>query len=100
MTGPGFGYPSGALGPLAGDWRTAFTGMLDAVLDDARHYGARLPRPADAVAYTLRAAHDAPDDCSRRRSPCAVAPARQRRVQGTVAPEFVAAPAEIEDLTS
>ena len=55
-TGPGFGYPSGALGPLVPDWRTAFTTMAEAVLDDARHYRARLPRPADAVARTLRAA--------------------------------------------
>ncbi|MFE5894523.1 phosphotransferase family protein [Streptomyces sp. NPDC056462] len=69
VTGPGFGYPSGALGPLAADWRTAFTGMLDAVLDDARRYGARLPRPADAVAHTLRAAHDALDDVT---VPCLV----------------------------
>ncbi|MGW1952754.1 phosphotransferase family protein [Streptomyces sp. NPDC001920] len=62
VQGPAFGYPSGALGPLAPDWRTAFTGMLDAVLDDARRYGARLPLPADAVARTLRAAHDALDE--------------------------------------
>ncbi|NUP16017.1 MAG: aminoglycoside phosphotransferase family protein [Streptomyces sp.] len=69
MTGPGFGYPSGALGPLAPDWRTAFTGMLDAVLDDARRYRARLPRPADAVAHTLRAAHHALDEVT---VPCLV----------------------------
>ncbi|MFE9020929.1 phosphotransferase family protein [Streptomyces sp. NPDC007808] len=62
VRGPAFGYPSGALGPLAPDWRTAFTGMLDAVLDDARRYAARLPRPADAVARTLRTAHDALDE--------------------------------------
>ncbi|WP_030043941.1 phosphotransferase family protein, partial [Streptomyces resistomycificus] len=43
VTGPGFGYPSGALGPLAPDWRTAFAGMVDAVLEDARRYRARLP---------------------------------------------------------
>ncbi|MDF3148905.1 MULTISPECIES: aminoglycoside phosphotransferase family protein [unclassified Streptomyces] len=69
ITGPGYGYPSGALGPLADDWRTAFTGMLDAVLDDARRYGARLPRPADAVARTLRAAYDALDEVT---VPCLV----------------------------
>ncbi|MGW7402611.1 phosphotransferase family protein [Streptomyces sp. NPDC054833] len=63
VAGPGgFGYPSGALGPLAPDWRTAFTGMLDAVLDDARRYGAWLPRPADAVARTTRAAYEALDE--------------------------------------
>ncbi|MGI5380157.1 phosphotransferase family protein [Streptomyces sp. CA-251387] len=69
ITGPGFGYPSGALGPLAPNWRTAFTGMLDAVLDDARGYGARLPRPADAVARTLRAGYDALDEVT---VPCLV----------------------------
>lgn len=69
VTGPGFGYPSGALGPLAPDWRTAFTGMLDAVLDDARRYRARLPRPADAVARTLRAGYGALDEVT---VPCLV----------------------------
>ncbi|GKQ33804.1 phosphotransferase family protein [Streptomyces sp. A012304] len=62
VTGPGFGYPSGALGPLAADWRTAFTAMFDAVLDDARDYGAWLPRPADEVAAVARGAHDALDE--------------------------------------
>ncbi|WP_217215242.1 phosphotransferase family protein [Streptomyces sp. AC550_RSS872] len=69
VTGPAFGYPSGALGPLAPDWRTAFTGMLDAVLDDARRYRAVLPRPADAVASTLRAGGDALDEVT---VPCLV----------------------------
>ncbi|KOV36316.1 aminoglycoside phosphotransferase family protein [Streptomyces caelestis] len=62
VTGPGFGYPSGALGPLAPDWRTAFTAMTDAVLADARDYGARLPRPVDEVAAVLRAAAGALDE--------------------------------------
>jgi aminoglycoside phosphotransferase (APT) family kinase protein len=62
VTGPGFGYPSLALGPLAADWRTAFTAMLDAVLADARHHGATLPRPADEVAAVLRTAYDALDE--------------------------------------
>ncbi|MGW5618132.1 phosphotransferase family protein [Streptomyces sp. NPDC003877] len=62
VTGPGFGYPSGALGPLAPDWRTAFTTMFDAVLDDARRYGARLPRPVDAVARTAASAYGALDE--------------------------------------
>ncbi|MEV6170620.1 aminoglycoside phosphotransferase family protein [Streptomyces sp. NPDC051954] len=69
VTGPGFGYPSGALGPLAPDWRTAVAGMLDAVLDDARHYRARLPRPVDEVARTVRAAFPALDEVS---VPCLV----------------------------
>ncbi|MEU1303759.1 phosphotransferase family protein [Streptomyces shenzhenensis] len=63
VTGPGgYGYPSGALGPLAADWRTAFTTMFDAVLDDARRYRARLPRPVEEVARTARAAHGALDE--------------------------------------
>jgi aminoglycoside phosphotransferase (APT) family kinase protein len=69
VTGPGFGYPSGALGPLAPDWRTAFTTMFDAVLDDARRYGARLPRPLDAVARTARSAYGALDEVT---VPCLV----------------------------
>jgi aminoglycoside phosphotransferase (APT) family kinase protein len=69
VTGPGFGYPSGALGPLAPDWRTAFTTMFDAVLDDARRYGARLPRPVDAVARTARSAYGALEEVT---VPCLV----------------------------
>ncbi|MFI8215275.1 phosphotransferase family protein [Streptomyces sp. NPDC085932] len=68
-TGPGFGYPSGALGPLAPDWRTAFTAMFDAVLDDARRYGAELPRPLDAVARTAASAYGALDEVT---VPCLV----------------------------
>ncbi|WP_369251362.1 phosphotransferase family protein [Streptomyces sp. R41] len=62
VTGPGFGYPSGALGPLTPDWRTAFTTMYDAVLDDARRYDAWLPRPVDEVARTAKPAYDALDE--------------------------------------
>ncbi|MEU9170556.1 aminoglycoside phosphotransferase family protein [Streptomyces sp. NPDC048420] len=62
VTGPGFGYPSGALGPLAPDWRTAFTSMIEAVLDDALDYGARLPRSVDQVADALRAGFPALDE--------------------------------------
>ncbi|MEU0584699.1 aminoglycoside phosphotransferase family protein [Streptomyces sp. NPDC006132] len=69
VTGPGYGYPSGALGPLAPDWRTAFRTMFDAVLDDARRYGARLPRPADAVARTAESAYGALDEVT---VPCLV----------------------------
>ncbi|MET9760831.1 aminoglycoside phosphotransferase family protein [Streptomyces sp. NPDC006372] len=69
VTGPGFGYPSGALGPLAPDWRTAFTTMFDAVLDDARRYGAPLPRPVDAVARTASSAYGALEEVT---VPCLV----------------------------
>jgi aminoglycoside phosphotransferase (APT) family kinase protein len=62
LTGPGHGYPSEALGPLAPTWRAAFTTMFDAVLADAVHYGARLPRPVDTVARTARAAYGALDE--------------------------------------
>ncbi|MCI3274208.1 phosphotransferase family protein [Streptomyces cylindrosporus] len=62
VTGPAFGYPSGALGPLAPDWRTAFTGMMEAVLDDALDYGARLPRSVDQVAAALRLGRPALDE--------------------------------------
>lgn len=62
ITGPGFGYPSGALGPLAPDWRTAFGVMTEAVLDDVRDHRARLPRPVEAVARTLRAGFPALDE--------------------------------------
>ncbi|MCF4136069.1 aminoglycoside phosphotransferase family protein [Streptomyces sp. Tue 6430] len=61
VAGPGHGYPSGALGPLAADWRSAFAAMLDAVLDDARRYRVRLPRPADEVAAVARGAYGALD---------------------------------------
>ncbi|WDV56310.1 aminoglycoside phosphotransferase family protein [Streptomyces coeruleorubidus] len=69
VTGHAFGYPSGALGPLAPDWRTAFTTMFDAVLDDARRYGARLPRPVDSVARTARSAYGSLDEVT---VPCLV----------------------------
>ncbi|MEV0222811.1 phosphotransferase [Streptomyces sp. NPDC050704] len=62
VTGPAFGYPSGALGPLAADWRTAFTVIYDAVLDDARRYEAWLPRPVDEVARAAKSAYDALDE--------------------------------------
>ncbi|MCC9711045.1 aminoglycoside phosphotransferase family protein [Streptomyces sp. MNU76] len=62
VTGPGYGCPSGALGPLAPDWRTAFTAMYEAVLDDADRFGAWLPRPLDEVARTAKLAYDALDE--------------------------------------
>jgi len=62
ITGPGFGYPSGALGPLAPDWRTAFTGMLDAVLTDADHYTPELPCTTGEIRTAVRAAYDALDE--------------------------------------
>jgi aminoglycoside phosphotransferase (APT) family kinase protein len=46
ITGTGFGYPSGALGPLRTSWRAAFLDMVDAVLADAGTFAVTLPRPA------------------------------------------------------
>lgn len=61
----GFGYPSGALGPLAATWREAFTGMTDAVLADARRYAARLPRTAADIGVLLGSASYVLDDVTR-----------------------------------
>ncbi|MFZ4142197.1 phosphotransferase family protein [Streptomyces griseoincarnatus] len=61
VTGTAFGYPTGALGPLAPDWRTAFTAMTDAVLADARDHRPWLPLPVDEVAAVFRAAAPALD---------------------------------------
>jgi aminoglycoside phosphotransferase (APT) family kinase protein len=46
VTGTGFGYPSGALGPLRESWRAAFLEMVNAVLADAERFAVTLPRPA------------------------------------------------------
>jgi len=58
ITGPGFGYPAR---PLATSWREAFTGMVDALLDDAQHFGVALPRPAAAIAAAVDRAGPALD---------------------------------------
>jgi aminoglycoside phosphotransferase (APT) family kinase protein len=43
-----FGYPAGESGLSAPDWRTAFTAMVDALLDDAERWQSPLEvRPAD-----------------------------------------------------
>ena len=61
----GFGYPSGALGPLAPSWRQAFTAMTDAVLADARRYAARMPRTPADIGAVLGAASSVLDDVTR-----------------------------------
>lgn len=58
ITGPGFGYPAR---PLAPTWRTAFTGMVAALLDDARQFGVALPRSADDIAAVIDRAGPALD---------------------------------------
>lgn len=62
LTGPGHGYPSGALGPLATTWRAAFAAMFEAVLADAERYGAPLPRPVGEVARAARSGYGALDE--------------------------------------
>jgi aminoglycoside phosphotransferase (APT) family kinase protein len=52
VTGPGFGYPQTG---LAADWRTAFLGMFDGVIADARRFDALLPVPADRIAGLVHA---------------------------------------------
>ncbi|MFM9613162.1 phosphotransferase family protein [Streptomyces niveiscabiei] len=69
ITGPAYGYPSGALGPLAPDWRTAFTGMLDAVLADADDYAAELPLATGEIREIVRTAYGALDDVT---TPCLI----------------------------
>ncbi|MFE3458565.1 phosphotransferase family protein [Nocardiopsis aegyptia] len=59
ITGPGFGYPQAG---LADRWRTAFLGMVDAVLADARRFDAPLPVPADRIADAVRRRADLLDD--------------------------------------
>ena len=43
ITGTGFGYPSGSVGPLRETWRAAFLDMVDAVLADAQTFAVTLP---------------------------------------------------------
>ena len=45
ITGTGFGYPSGSVGPLRETWRAAFLDMVNAVLADAETFAVTLPRP-------------------------------------------------------
>ena len=45
ITGTGFGYPSGSVGPLRETWRAAFLDMVNAVLADAETFAVKLPRP-------------------------------------------------------
>ena len=58
VIGPGFGYPSESVGPLRGTWRSAFTDMLEAVLDDADRFDAPLPWPTEHIraAYSANSA--------------------------------------------
>ena len=54
-TGPGFGYPQAG---LSADWRTAFLGMFDTVLADARRFDAPLPVPVDRIAEVVHGRAD------------------------------------------
>jgi aminoglycoside phosphotransferase (APT) family kinase protein len=61
VTGPGFGYPSESVAPLSPTWRDAFLAMTTAVLTDAIHFEATLPRPAAAIGELLHTAAPALD---------------------------------------
>ncbi|MEV6793021.1 aminoglycoside phosphotransferase family protein [Streptomyces sp. NPDC051320] len=65
VTGPGYGYPAGSLGPLVRTWRQAFTAMTDALLADAERYAARLPCPVAEIRGIFSAASDVLDDVTR-----------------------------------
>lgn len=52
ITGPGFGYPQGEMSP---SWRTAFLGMLDALLADAVHWNTPLPRSVTQIRQLIGA---------------------------------------------
>jgi aminoglycoside phosphotransferase (APT) family kinase protein len=49
ITGTGFGYPSGSVGPLQETWRAAFLNMVNAVLADAETFAVTLPRPIAGI---------------------------------------------------
>jgi aminoglycoside phosphotransferase (APT) family kinase protein len=49
ITGTGFGYPSGSVGPLRETWRAAFLDMVSAVLADAETFAVTLPRPVAGI---------------------------------------------------
>ncbi|MDT0441971.1 phosphotransferase family protein [Streptomyces johnsoniae] len=61
VTGPRFGYPSGAI-PAADGWRGTFLAMLSALLDDAERYAVRLPVPAERIRALASAAAPALDE--------------------------------------
>ncbi|MFE3249210.1 phosphotransferase family protein [Streptomyces sp. NPDC059209] len=61
VTGTRFGYPSEAVA-TAGSWREAFTAMLEAVLEDAERFGARLPVSGERVRELIRDAVPALDE--------------------------------------
>ncbi|NUS17683.1 MAG: aminoglycoside phosphotransferase family protein [Streptomyces sp.] len=44
-----FGYPAPESGLSAPDWRTAFTLMVEALLEDAAHWNAALPEEPDTI---------------------------------------------------
>ncbi|SNX62647.1 fructosamine-3-kinase [Streptomyces sp. TLI_55] len=44
-----FGYPAARSGLSAPDWRTAFTAMVDALLEDAAHWNSELPEEPDTI---------------------------------------------------
>ncbi|TXS54226.1 phosphotransferase family protein [Streptomyces sp. t39] len=65
VTGPGYGYPGGALGPLAPTWGEAFTAMTDALLADAEHHLPEPPLPLALIRRRFAGARYALDDVTR-----------------------------------
>ncbi len=64
-----FGYPAPESGLSAPDWRTAFTLMVDALLDDAAHWRSDLGVTAAEVRALVAAGADALDEVT---TPCLV----------------------------
>jgi aminoglycoside phosphotransferase (APT) family kinase protein len=62
ITGDGFGYPEQTVAPLDPSWRWAFLAMVGAVLQDARRFGVRLPRPIAEVGDLFEAHADLLDE--------------------------------------
>ncbi|XVV05754.1 phosphotransferase family protein [Actinosynnema sp. CA-248983] len=57
-----FGYPAAESGLSAGDWRTAFSGMVEALLDDAARWGSPLGVPAGEVRSLVALGGDVLDE--------------------------------------
>ncbi|WP_330350521.1 phosphotransferase family protein [Streptomyces sp. NBC_00582] len=64
-----FGYPAPESGLSAPDWRTAFTAMVEALLEDAAHWRSPLGVPPAQIRALVAAGADALDEVTR---PCLV----------------------------
>lgn len=57
-----FGYPAAQSGLLATDWRTAFTAMVEALLEDAEHWQSPLDAPPAEIRRLVAEGGDALDE--------------------------------------